>query len=337
MAEYNLRTEHDLKEVWVYSRYNFGSEEQGGTVKSGAEQGDKAEGSKGQDNGAKNGTGQNDERESGTKTAAVRAGGYESRAGLWKSLEEAGIHVVSLEEALSKSGTPKETVLFVTDCAEVAEALAEAKFPVLGILLPQNKSASFTGIRYLAEGWESAAPVYLERVYQRYRGIPWRILETARCILRETVEADVDALYRLYAEPSITAFMEDLFADREEELRYTANYRENMYGFYGYGIWSVIEKKTGEIIGRAGFDMREGFAEPELGFVIGVPWQGQGIAEEVCAAILRYGVEELGFAQVRALTEPENIASVALLRKLGFVPDGEYGEKGKKYLQYIKK
>ncbi len=302
MAEYNLWTKYDLQEVWVYSMYGFG----------GMEQDDTAE------------------------TTAVRTNQCENPAEFWESLKEANIQVVSLKKALMEGAIPRQSTLFVTDCPEVAQKLSTADFPVLGILRKKNKDASFSGVRYLAEGWESITPSYLERVYRRCRGLPWQILETKRCILRETIEADVDAFYRIYEEPSITAFMENLFADREEEIRYTADYRKNMYEFYGYGIWSVILKETGEVIGRAGLDMRRGFEEPELGFVIGVLWQRRGIAEEVCRAILRYGEEELGFTRVQALTEQENRASLALLKKLGFVFAGVYEEMGKEYLRYIK-
>ncbi len=302
MAEYNLWTKYDLQEVWVYSMYGFG----------GMEQDDTAE------------------------TTAVRTNQCENPAEFWESLKEANIQVVSLKKALMEGAIPRQSTLFVTDCPEVAQKLSTADFPVLGILRKENKAASFSGVRYLAEGWESITPSYLERVYRRCRGLPWQILETKRCILRETIEADVDAFYRIYEEPSITAFMENLFADREEEIRYTADYRKNMYEFYGYGIWSVILKETGEVIGRAGLDMRRGFEEPELGFVIGVLWQRRGIAEEVCRAILRYGEEELGFTRVQALTEQENRASLALLKKLGFVFAGVYEEMGKEYLRYIK-
>ncbi|MBD5511391.1 MAG: GNAT family N-acetyltransferase [Lachnospiraceae bacterium] len=252
-------------------------------------------------------------------------------------LQEAGIRIVSLKKALADGILPKENTLLVTDCPEIAEHFAKNNMPVLGILIPQNENAPFAGVRYLAEGWDDITPIYLEQIYRRYRGLPWQILETERCILRETTEADVDAFYRIYAEPSVTAFMENLFPDREEELRYMADYREKVYALYGFGIWSVILKETGEIIGRAGLDMRRGFAEPELGFVIGVPWQRQGLAEEVCRAILRYGEEELGFTKVQALTEQENTASLALLKKLGFVLDGDYQEMGKEYLRYLKK
>ena len=56
----------------------------------------------------------------------------------------------------------------------------------------------------------------------------------------------------------------------------------------------------------------------ELGFVIGVPWQRQGYATEVCKALLEYGKEELGFEQVQMLVVPENEVSLRLAGNLGF-------------------
>lgn len=308
-------TEYNLQEVWIYNRYGFAADGYDKTVVE-----DNAETASENSDAEKN---------------AVNE--YSDIEKLQKCLWGAGIRTVSLKKALADGVLPKENTLFVTDCPEVAEAFAKNNLPVLGILMPQNGDAPFAGVRYLAEGWDNITPVYLEQIYRRYRGIPWEILETKRCILRETTEADVDAFYRIYAEPSVTAFMENLFPDREDELRYMADYREKVYALYGFGIWSVILKETGEIIGRAGLDMRRGFVEPELGFVIGVPWQGQGLAKEVCSAILRYGEEELGFTTVQALTEQENTASLALLKKLGFVFDETYEENGKEYLRFIKK
>ena len=73
-----------------------------------------------------------------------------------------------------------------------------------------------------------------------------------------------------------------------------------------------------QVIGRAGFSNREGHEDPELGFVIGVPWQKKGLATEVCTALLQYGKEELGFDRVQMLVMPENRVSLRLAEKLGF-------------------
>lgn len=230
----------------------------------------------------------------------------------------------------------KEGILIVTDNAETAKRLAAEECPVLGCLTEKNRHASFAGVRFLTDGMADLDADYLEKVYRRLRSLPWQIVTTPRCVIRETTEQDVDAFYAIYENPAVTRYMEPLFADREEEIQYTRQYRENIYEFYGFGIWTVILKETGEVIGRAGLSMREGFEEPELGFVIGVPWQRQGLAAEVCRAVLAYGREELLFTRVQALTVPENKASTALLQKLGFLPVSEYAEKNIRYLRFVK-
>ena len=144
----------------------------------------------------------------------------------------------------------------------------------------------------------------------------------------------LDAFYRIYEDPSITRYMEGLYEDREEERRYITVYRRSMYEFYGFGIWTVILRSTGEIIGRAGITLRSEEELPELGFVIGVPWQGQGIAKEVCRAILAYGRDWLYLDRIQAFVEPGNQVSERLLTDLGFAFQGEYEEQGKQYLRF---
>nr|MCR5319862.1 GNAT family N-acetyltransferase [Lachnospiraceae bacterium] len=159
--------------------------------------------------------------------------------------------------------------------------------------------------------------------WQRLKKLPWDILETERCKVRETTVEDVDSFYEIYKAPGITDYTEPLFDNPEDEVQYAIDYRENVYSLYGYGIWTVLDKAIGKVIGRAGLTMREGFEEPELGYVIAREYQGQGIATEVCNAILEYGHKELGFTLIQAFTKRENLPSEMLLKKLGFTFDRE--------------
>ncbi|MDE7257695.1 MAG: GNAT family N-acetyltransferase, partial [Lachnospiraceae bacterium] len=176
-----------------------------------------------------------------------------------------------------------EESLYITDSEETYRLMRQRGRYVLPYRHENNKNADFTGALYVIEQIEEVDYETVDLAYRRLAGLPWEILRTKRCIIRETTEADVDSFYNIYAEPEITRYMEDLYEDREEELAYVAEYREKMYGFYGYGMWTVLTKE-GTVIGRAGISWREGFDLPELGFVIGVPWQGQGYAYEVCRA-----------------------------------------------------
>lgn len=264
---------------------------------------------------------------------------------LAEALREEGL-CVELQEVLGEEdlcakqpvilGEEVGNVLYLTDNGKLAARLTEKKYAVLGILHEGNKEDSFGKVRFLVEGAEDITADYLERVYRRYVGLPWGILETERCILRETTEEDLDAFYGIYADPAITRYMENLYEDREKERAYIGQYRENMYGFYGFGIWTVLLKETGEIIGRAGLDMRAGFEEPELGFLIGVPWQGRGLAEEICKGILFYAKAALEFTHVQAMVEPENEVSHILLNKLGFTPVGEFVDRDITYQRFVR-
>lgn len=222
--------------------------------------------------------------------------------------------------------------LILTDSPEVAGICRELDVAVAAVL--SDGAKDFPGISYAVTDAENLGESYLERIWQRCRGIPWKICETKRCLVRESIPEDVESFYRIYRDKCITAYMEDLFPDKDAERAYIREYIEKIYGFYGFGMWTVCLRETGEVIGRAGLSMREGFEEPELGYVIGKNWQRQGIATEVCRAVLAYARNELGLERVRALMHPENEASKRLCCKLGFSFAGEVKAEGEIYSGY---
>ena len=156
------------------------------------------------------------------------------------------------------------------------------------------------------------------------------ILETERCIVREMTVEDVPAEFELYDSPHMVDFIEPLLSF-EEEVEYHRLYIEKIYGKYGYGMWSVIEKATGRLIGEAGLEHRVDinrekfpwewmFDEKcsELGFCFAEDLWGQGLCTEVCRGILDYCHEEFGINRSFARADKNNIGSVRVLEKLGF-------------------
>lgn len=218
----------------------------------------------------------------------------------------------------NKSADILDKTLFVTDIAECAKLLTEKNFCVAALEHEENTSEKFDGIKYIfSEPEEVDFDSYL-KAYQRIKGLPWNILQTKRCLIRETTVDDVDKLYKIYSEPEMTRYMEGLFSDPEDEKRYMKDYIDKVYGFMGFGVWSVIEKESNELIGRAGFSIRKGFDHPEIGFLISKSRQNMGYAKEVASAVLDYGKSVLGFCLVQALVKRGNIISINLLKKLGF-------------------
>ena len=241
-----------------------------------------------------------------------------------------GLHYVFPEEETLIGET-----LYITDHEEIAKQLLEEHANVLVWLHEENKEKNLSFAPYAIENIEEAELVYLERIYQRFQKIPWKITETPRCIIREMREEDLDAIYEVYAGKTITRYMEGLYEKRDEELEYTRSYIQNAYTFWGYGTWVIEKKKNGKVIGRIGFNPREGYEEVELGFVVMEQEQQKGYAWECCMAVLKVGKEEYGFEKVQALVKEGNIPSIHLCQKLGFQLQGKVVEGREEYLRFL--
>lgn len=228
-----------------------------------------------------------------------------------------------LERHLQKLGLTFSDCLMLADCAETLKLAQTCEIAVLGYVMPEmaKSGASFVkDLSMIVEGFEEVDFYFLERVYQRFHHLPWTVIETERCCLREITLEDLDDLYRLYEPEEMTRYMEGLYEDRKKEEEYTKAYIEKMYSFYGYGLWVVVEKASGRIIGRAGLGNLEvdGEIQLELGYLIAREKQRQGLAYEVCQGILDYAREATEFRTIHCLIQEQNKASIGLAEKLGF-------------------
>lgn len=230
----------------------------------------------------------------------------------------------------------KEEMLLITDSREILVSLLKEGYYVIALCHEKNREIPFKEALYAVEDVEQLTFQSYDEAYRRLTGLPWNILETKRLKIRESTVADVEDFYRIYEEPSVTYYMEDLFKDPDEEKAYMESYIKQIYGFYGFGMWTVLLKETGQVIGRAGLSVREGYELPELGFVIAVPFQKEGYAYEACRAVLIYAKEELLFDKIQALVQEKNTASVKLLSKLGFKHERNVWENNREYHLMLK-
>ncbi|MBQ9765904.1 MAG: GNAT family N-acetyltransferase [Lachnospiraceae bacterium] len=219
-----------------------------------------------------------------------------------------------------------EDMLIITDEDMTAEDFggitvggAEGTYPCPIVGYQPGGSTCYLPYKYIVEDISGIDMDYLEMVYRRFHGLPLDILETDRLKLREITLDDIDRLYEIYAEPSITEYMEGLYENKDKEIEFTRSYIENMYTFYGYGLWGVCTK-DGKLIGRAGLGNREvdGEIYLELGYVIEKEHQRKGYATEICTAIMEYAKNVLEADSLICLIESENTASIRTAQKLGF-------------------
>jgi RimJ/RimL family protein N-acetyltransferase len=237
-----------------------------------------------------------------------------------KSQKEKIQEIKNKIESITANLYQVEECLIISDLSCVVAASKLLQIPCVGYDNKTIPKQDLFQANILIEGFEEVNYAFLTDVYKRFHHEPITIAVTSRLIIREMILEDLDELYELYSHPAVTQFLEPLY-DRPEEIEFTKAYIKNMYGFYGYGLWSLIDKTTGRLIGRAGLNNREvdGEIQIEMGYMIGAAYQRQGYALEACSQILEFAVTKLDCKQVNCFIDNENEASIALVKKLGFL------------------
>lgn len=205
----------------------------------------------------------------------------------------------------------KQYPVTVSDENEALLAAAAAGRAIVGIWDPERggSGAGFDACLYLIGEPDAADEMLLERAVRRNAGLPWIIAETGRLLIREFTSEDP-------LEPVSPDDGGGVFSDRV--LR--ENYIAGQYRFHECGLWALVEKQSGSVIGKAGI------TDGELGYHIYEPFRSQGYVLEACRAIIGYAREELRLKRLVIKTESKNKMSANLAQKLGFTLSGASAE-----------
>ena len=135
------------------------------------------------------------------------------------------------------------------------------------------------------------------------------IIETNRLILREMTEEDYDALYAVLADSDIMQHYPYTF----DEARVKGWIIKNIerYKTFGFGLWAVCLKDTGEMIGDCGLTMQmiNGQIKPEIGYHIRKDMQRKGYAKESALAVRDWTFQNTPFNEVYSYMKYTNAPS----------------------------
>lgn len=238
---------------------------------------------------------------------------------LKRTLQKQGYQVL---DARSDYQGPIEEALIVTDSNAAVKYASEEHMACIGFedASKGEETQRLKGVPIVLLDFEGIDAVFLEQMYRRCRSIPWEIAEEGELLIRESVPEDFKALYAIYQQPGIDAYMPGMGQGEETEKKIFEAYMKQHYPFFGYGMWTVIEKSTGHIVGRAGIENGEyrGRTVLSAGYLIGQPWQGRGYGAKALLAVLNYADENLLAEEIYAFIRPGNQASVRTALKAGF-------------------
>jgi RimJ/RimL family protein N-acetyltransferase len=140
-------------------------------------------------------------------------------------------------------------------------------------------------------------------------------LETERLLLRPPAPGDLDGWAAFLGDAESARFVGGV-KDRADSWRSMAM-MAGSWALKGFGMFSLIEKETGEWVGRVGPWSPEGWPGTEVGWGVVRSRAGRGYAVEAATAAIDWAFDRLGWTEVIHCIDPANTASIGVARKLG--------------------
>ena len=135
------------------------------------------------------------------------------------------------------------------------------------------------------------------------------ILETKRLVLREMEDDDFAALKAVISDPENMIYYPKPYDD--EGVRRWIAWCKDCYVKYGFGLWAVVEKSSGEMIGDCGLSMQmiDDQWKPEIGYHLRRDRHRLGLGKEMTSAVRDYFFTHYPYNEVYSYMEKDNVPS----------------------------
>ena len=150
------------------------------------------------------------------------------------------------------------------------------------------------------------------------------ILETKRLLLREMKGDDFGALCRIMQDEETMYAYEGAFG--EQEVRDWLDRQLSRYREFGFGLWAVVLKETGEMIGQCGLTIQPWKDEKvlEIGYLFQRKFWHNGYATEAAIACKKYAFEVLKAGEVCSIIRNTNLPSQRVAERNGMTKTDEW-------------
>ncbi|RST77214.1 N-acetyltransferase [Siminovitchia acidinfaciens] len=156
-------------------------------------------------------------------------------------------------------------------------------------------------------------------------------IQTKRLHLKEVRHTDAKDLHEFLSDGEVRKYIGIPPYTKMEETYKEIEWYDKIFNTKTGIRWGIALKDDPTIIGSCGFlNISQSNFRAEIGYELHRSYWRQGIVSEALEAVIKYGFEEMKLNRSEALIEPENVASVKLVERLGFLQEGllreyEYG------------
>ena len=157
-----------------------------------------------------------------------------------------------------------------------------------------------------------------------------KTIETNRLILREYTLDDFDNLYEIVSDPETMRHYPKPFD--EERTRDWIEWNLENYKNYGFGLWVVTLKETGEFIGDCGISIQniDGELLPEIGYHIHKKYWRRGFGSEAARAVRDWAFENTDYNCIYSYMKYTNVGSYSTAIANGMRKVKEYQDEKNK-------
>lgn len=157
-------------------------------------------------------------------------------------------------------------------------------------------------------------------------------LRTTRHLLRRILPSDRPALFAGLSHPDVIAHY-GVSYDTEQHCQEQLDwyrYMEQAHCGYWWAICPLSHPR--QLIGACGiYEIDHHHHHGDLGYWLLPPYWRQGIMRECLLTVLHYGFTQRQLHRIQAEVEPDNLASHALLKQLGFHLEGTRRQVAKRH------
>ena len=150
------------------------------------------------------------------------------------------------------------------------------------------------------------------------------IIETERLMLREYTYDDFNELYKILSDPETMKYYPKPY-DEKGTKRWIEWSLDN-YEKYGFGLWAIELKETGDFIGDCGITIQNinGEMLPEVGYHIRKNHWRKGYAKEAGKAVIDWAFKNTNYTELYSYMNAENVPSYSTAFSLGMTKINEY-------------
>ncbi len=226
--------------------------------------------------------------------------------------------------AAKRLGVQPNECIVIEDSYHGVTAARAANITCIGYANPNSGNQDLSQAAILVEGFDEVDHAFVKKIYEA-NNRPLTILTTDRLIIKELTLEDIPDLFHIYQQPGILEFLDDFTNNLDVELEKHKAYIQNIYDYYGYGLWGVFLKENNHLIGRCGIELKMLGDEEiyEIGYLLDTTYQGLGYAKEFVTNIINYCFIELNIPCITAIIDKNNVSSLHLAQKVGMIKAGE--------------